>query len=64
MRFYTFILLFSLLSMVWTDTIQGVKKASLLIAQDSSEVSCKGRCPGNTPAQRGSGRKSYSESRG
>lgn len=45
--------------MVWTDTIQGVKIASFLIAQDSSEVSCNDNCLDDN---RGSGRKSYSES--
>jgi hypothetical protein len=54
MRFYTLILLFSLLSMAYADAIKGVQAASsLLIAQDSSEINCNSDC---SPGHRGSGR--------
>lgn len=53
MRFYTFILLFSLLSIVGADAIKGVKAASSLVVQDSGEINCNSNCP----PHRGSGRR-------
>lgn len=53
MRFYTFILLFSVLSIVWADATKGVKAGSWLLVQESGEVNCTTNCP---DPNRGSGR--------